>query len=314
MKKLTKRALSFAVGFTLIAGTQFSAVSAASKTAKVNLATGLGVDTSVASSANAKDDKTNGKVQVDSLIAVITVDTETGKIVKCDFDAAQTVVNFDIKGVVKSDKTAEILTKMEKGDAYGMRKNSEIGAEWFEQAEAFAEWAVGKTPEEVTSLKTKKVNDAHPQVPDDADLTSSVTITVGSFLTAVEKAAANLAEPADVTGEYTTGLGVVTSIGSSTDAKADANGRGQVDTIVAAVTLDSKGVIVQCSIDSAQTRVAFDAKGAIATDLTAEVFTKTELEDKYGMKKNSGIDKEWYEQIAAFEEWVIAKLLMKLPA
>lgn len=273
-----------------------------SKTESVT--TGLGIVTGIGSSASATAEKA-GNAQVDSIIAVVTLDSN-GKITKCSLDAAQTRVGFDQAGVVTADKAAAIQTKVEKGEGYGMKKNSAIGKEWNEQAAAFAAWAVGKTIDEVKNLKTKKVDDNHTAVPDVADLTSSVSIDVGEFKEAIEKAGAN-AKSASVSGTYKTGLGVVTSIKSSKDATAEAAGVGQVDSMIAAVTVDANGKIVACSIDSAQTRVNFDAAGQLTSDLAAEIKSKLELGDAYGMKKNSGIGKEWFEQINAFAAWTIGK-------
>ena len=104
-----------------------------------------------------------------------------------------------------------------------------------------------------------------------------------------------------------TGLGVVTSTAKSKDVSAEAEGVAQVDTIIAAITVDGSGKILAADIDSAQTKVNFSAEGKVTTELGADVPTKTDLGDKYGMKKNSGIGKEWYEQIGEFEKWLVGK-------
>lgn len=151
---------------------------------------GMGIETKISSSKSATADAV-GVGQVDSLLAVVAVDGD-GKITACGFDAIQSKVQFNADGTIATDLTAAVKTKAElKGD-YGMAKASPIGKEWFEQAESFAEWCVGKTVSEVTGMQTKKVDDNHPQVPDVADLNSTVTISVGDFLSALEKAAANV--------------------------------------------------------------------------------------------------------------------------
>lgn len=277
-----------------------------SSTGNNSISTGLGITTSIKSSASATDEKA-GNGQVDSLIAVVTLDSN-GKITKCSIDAAQTKVAFDATGVITADKAAAIQTKSEKGDGYGMKGNSGISKEWYEQANAFCAWTIGKTVDEVKGLKTKKVDDNHPEVPDVPELTSSVTISVGEFLVAVEKAAAN-AKTASVSGNYKSGLGVVTSIASSKDATADADGTAQVDSVIAAVTVDGSGKIVACTVDNAQTRVKFNASGELTSDLTAALKSKLELRDDYGMKNASAIGKEWYEQATAFADWTIGKTL-----
>ena len=79
---------------------------------------------------------------------------------------------------------AEVATKNQLGDAYGMKKASGIGKEWNEQAAAFCEYVTGKTVEEVTGIALTEKG-----APADADLAASVTVSVGDFLTLIEKAA-----------------------------------------------------------------------------------------------------------------------------
>lgn len=108
-------------------------------------------------------------------------------------------------------------------------------------------------------------------------------------------------------GELKTGLAVMTKIGSSADAAADAAGNAQTDIMISAVTVDAEGKIVQCVIDSLQSVVNFGTDGKITTDTTAEVQTKNELGTNYGMHKASSIGKDWNEQAAAFAEYCIGK-------
>lgn len=110
------------------------------------------------------------------------------------------------------------------------------------------------------------------------------------------------------------GLGHKVSIAKSTDATADAEGLAQVDTVMAAVTVDSAKKILGVVIDTAQIKVNFDTTGKITTDLNAEQKTKVELGDAYGMKKASSIGKEWYEQIAELEKWMVGKTVDKITA
>ncbi len=111
-----------------------------------------------------------------------------------------------------------------------------------------------------------------------------------------------------------TGLGHTISVAKSKDAAADAEGLAQVDTVMAAVTVDSSKKILGVVIDTAQVIVNFDATGKITTDLNKEQQTKVELGDLYGMKKASSIGKEWYEQIADLEKWMIGKTVDKITA
>ena len=143
---------------------------------------GLGVVTSIGSSKDLEGDQ--GAAQVDSVIATVAVD-ENGRIVDCQIDAAQTKVTFDAAGKITSDKSAEYKTKDELGADYNMKGASSIQKEWTEQAEAFAQWCIGKTVDEVKNIPLKD------GVPNTIDLVTSVTIHVTDFVTAVEKAVNN---------------------------------------------------------------------------------------------------------------------------
>lgn len=115
-------------------------------------------------------------------------------------------------------------------------------------------------------------------------------------------------------GAVKTGLGTVISIEKSKDATAEADGAAQVDTVMAAVTVDGSGKIVKVTIDTAQTKVSFSADGKITADKAAELKTKVEAGNAYGMKKASSIGKEWYEQIADLEKWMVGKTIEQVKA
>jgi hypothetical protein len=66
-----------------------------------------------------------------------------------------------------------------------MKKASGIGKEWYEQADAFAKYCVGKTAADVKGIAL--TDDGHAA---DADLAASVTVHIGPFMTNVDKAAA----------------------------------------------------------------------------------------------------------------------------
>jgi len=148
--------------------------------------TGLGHSVSIAKSADATAEKP-GLAQVDTVMAAVTFD-KSGKILGLKIDNAQTKVNFDITGKVTTDKTQLQKTKVELGEGYGMKKASKIGKEWFEQIAELEKWMVGKTVDQVKAMKTKKVDEAHPNVPDIADLSSKVTVSVQDYIFAVEEA------------------------------------------------------------------------------------------------------------------------------
>ncbi|MBC8535087.1 FMN-binding protein [Feifania hominis] len=264
-----------------------------------DLRTGIGVVSSLSSSKAPADGK-DGTAQTDATIAAVTVDRD-GRIVACTIDAIQAKIGFDASGAITTGADAQFQTKQELGRNYGMYKASSIGKEWSEQADAFAQYAVGKT---VAELKGLAVNEAG--APTDTDLNSSVTLSVGGFLEAIEKAVAN-ASGSSAQGSDTLRLAVITSASSSTSATADKEGTAQSDSTIAAVTLDRDGKITSCVIDALQAKVKIDATGAIKTDLAEPVKTKNELGQNYGMHKASSIGKEWNEQAAAFSQYVVGK-------
>ncbi len=147
---------------------------------------GLGTDISLAKSRGL-DGETMPMAQFDNTMAAVAFDAD-GVIVGVLIDNAQIRVEYDEEGVVTTNKAEAPKTKVQLGDDYGMKRVSEIEMEWFEQIEALQEWMVGQTVAEVQTLPVKVVDDAHQNVPDIPELTSTVTITVESYLAAVAEA------------------------------------------------------------------------------------------------------------------------------
>jgi len=110
------------------------------------------------------------------------------------------------------------------------------------------------------------------------------------------------------------GLGMTTSIATSKDATAEKDGTAVVYSFIAAVTVDANGVITAADLDVLQAKVAFNAEGKLTSDLSAPALTKTELGEAYGMKKASPIGKEYDEQLAGLEQWLIGKTAAEFKA
>ncbi len=92
-------------------------------------------------------------------------------------------MNFDNTGAITTDLTAAVQTKNQLGEAYGMGKYSPIGKEWNEQTASFCQYITGKTIDEVLGIAINQ--DTKPA---EADLSSSVTISIGSFLELISQA------------------------------------------------------------------------------------------------------------------------------
>ena len=150
-------------------------------------ATGVGMVTSVTTTAATADKA--GTVSVNTTVCALTLD-ENGVITGIRFDVVQPKGSFDTAGAVVGDATSAPDSKVIKGDAYGMKKASAIGKEWFEQAAFLEEWCIGKTVEEVLGMPTAVKNEEHNCVPAGEDVLAGCTIDVGSFLKALEIAAA----------------------------------------------------------------------------------------------------------------------------
>ena len=148
---------------------------------------GLGIHTYISGSDAGDND---GRGQVNSVVCTLILDDN--KVIKAiQFDTAQTNVNFNKEGKLTTDLAAPVLSKLEKGEAYGMRKASPIQKEWFEQMASLEAYCIGKTVEEVLAMPTYERDANHTKVPDLADLKTTVTIDVGGYLAALEKAANN---------------------------------------------------------------------------------------------------------------------------
>lgn len=246
-----------------------------------------------------------GSAQTDVTVAALALDAD-GKIVKAHIDVAQNkfAVNDDGTFAVEPAE-AEFKTKTALEGEYGMAGASQIKKEWFEQANAFEDYIVGKTPEEVTAIPTDKKDDHHLNVPTDADLLASVTIDIGEFQKAVADAAENTK---DAKGATQLGLSMASQLGHSTKAAADDKGAVvQFETSIAVTGIDADGKIVATLLDNAQNSVSFNTDGTVAADQPAEGTTKKHLLEDYNMKGSSAIGKEWYEQVEGMEAFVAGK-------
>lgn len=265
--------------------------------------TGFGVGFSNYNSRDVDEDM-DGKVDTQAYAAAVTVDKD-GKVVKCTIDAMMSVFDFNEEEILTGPETV-FKTKNELGDDYGMRKASPIGKEWNEQAAAFAEYCVGKTADQIRNIAV-----SDDGVATDKNLASSVTVPVSGYqnpvLMAIENAVELGAQASD-----TLGLGIV-GTGEQTVVKED---DGIPATAVAynhycVVTLDADGKITSCFYDASQGKFKVEG-GKITTDLNAEIKTKNQLGDEYGMRKASPIGKEWNEQADAFAKYVTGKTLSEV--
>lgn len=132
---------------------------------------------SKATNAGEKD----GSFEVLTTVCSVVLD-DNGVIKMVKFDTAQTKLGFTAAGVATTEAGTVVPSKEEKQEAYGMRKASPIGKEWFEQAAALEAWCVGKTLEQVMAAP---LNNGYPT---DADLVTGCTMGISDYLVALQKA------------------------------------------------------------------------------------------------------------------------------
>ncbi|NJP40999.1 hypothetical protein HCH52_08030 [Oscillospiraceae bacterium HV4-5-C5C] len=145
----------------------------------------LAVVTTAASSVSVGEDTDapeQGTAEVDSTYAAVSLN-DKAVITSAVLDASQAPVQFDATGKLVTDTTQAVKSKNALGTDYGMSAKATKG-EWNVQAQAFADYIVGKTPAEAAGLAVAEDGTAA-----DTDLLSSVTIHIGDFLSALKKLA-----------------------------------------------------------------------------------------------------------------------------
>lgn len=115
----------------------------------------------------------SGRVRLNCSAAAVTFRGEM--MTSCRIDSVQADVSFDAMGTVTGGVADHVKTKTELGEDYGMKRFGGAKYEWYEQADHFAAYAVGKTAAQILGLA---LNDGKPA---DADLAASVTISVTPF-------------------------------------------------------------------------------------------------------------------------------------
>ena len=240
------------------------------------------------------------KIEYDVSVVAVTVD-DAGVITSCIIDSLGTTVEIDAAGMIVTDTSVAPVTKNELGDNYNMKAYAGSKYEWYEQAAALADFAVGKTVEE---LKSGAIDESG-KAPAGSDLATTATIYLGGYVNAIEAAVNNAQHLGAQAGDELK-YAVIASLTDSTAATADDEGLAQLNLDAVALTVKD-GVITSCALDSLQGKVNFDAAGVITTDLTAPIQTKNQLGEAYGMKAWGGATYEWNEQAANFAAYVTGK-------
>ena len=257
--------------------------------------------TGLAVVANTTGSENGVKADYDVTLVAVLVDDD-GIIRDCIIDSIGTTVEFDAAGTITSDITAAVLSKNELGDSYGMVAWGGAVAEWYQQADALARFAVGKT---IDQFKSTAI-DATGKAPAGSDLASSATIYLGGYVAAVEQAVNNARHLGAQTGDELR-LAAMPKLSSSVSATAEKAGTAQLDCDVTALTVNEGGKVTSCYIDSLQAKVTFGTDGVITGGISQAVETKNQLGERYGMVAWGGAIAEWNDQAASFAAYVTGK-------
>ncbi len=262
---------------------------------------GLGV------SLNMDSSKT-GNAQVDACAAAVVLDPN-GKIVAAKIDVAQNKMDVTDGAV---DTEATFLTKLEKGDDYGMVAYSDATLEWYQQAAAFEQYVIGKTADEVKNMPTTTLENGHV-VTTDETLYASCSISISEFQEAVVKACNDEQGTSFTTAEpFTLGLAINSTADESVAATAEEDGVVKMYSEFAAAVIGKDGKILAALTDATQPQIKINAAG----EITDTVFngTKRELKEGYNMVAYSNATLEWYQQAKNFTDYAVGKTAADLRA
>ena len=248
-----------------------------------NLSLGLGVIVTPSSS----------KAEISVTVAAVTL-KGNGRIVDCEIDTLSTSAS-GANGELAIPSAYK--TKGELGDAYNMLLYGNARAEWYEQRDAFCDFARGKTIEQIKTAINTAGNATDP------GLAASCTINVDEFLKALVRACKDAKETNAKKGDELV-LSFYTQDGGST-LGAD-GGKYAIVCNVGAFTIN-EDKITAARIDTADVSVALKKDGT-PTSTQQTQLTKRQKGDDYGMLSAWGSKlAEWHVQVDAFEIYVCGK-------
>lgn len=251
--------------------------------------TGLGVVT--------KAEATERAGTITTTAAAVLLDAD-GKLVDVMLDELESSVSADGSGAVTMP--SDYRTKRQMGTDYPLEEVSSIQKSWAEQADAFADYLTGKTPEDVKKLELDESGKAK-----DADLLSGCTIVVEPYRDAILRACENAKALGAAKGDRAV-LGIEASNGSSgKSAIDDKDLTAQVNVTLAALTLDENDRVTSAMADETEPAMTVSADGTVTAP--EAIRTKLEQGDDYGMRKASQLGKEWYEHSEGYCDYLKGK-------
>lgn len=233
-----------------------------------------------------------------STVAGALVD-EDGKVIDVKVDVMQ--IDADLE---KNDGiVTKLKTRKELGDNYELKSESETGKKWYEQIEALEDFCKGKTADEISESFNY-----FSGITTDEKLLSSCDINVGTEVKAITQAVIG-AKSLNADDSNQLKLAITAENVENTDEdKEILEYRMQY----AAVTVDKKGVITSCLIDESEgscTIIDGEYK-----EFPGIYNTKKQLGIQYGLKSDSSINMEWYEEAKSLESFASGKTAEELIA
>ena len=262
---------------------------------------GMGVSVSTASTKE-------GHAQVDATVATVVTDAD-GKIVMCRLDCAQNKMDVEDGEV---DTAAQYETKRELRERYNMVAYSDAKYEWFEQAEAFEAYVVGKTADEVKNMETRQ-NDHGYTVTADETLYATCSIDITAFVDAVVKACNDeKGQTFTAADGFKLGLAAISTSAESTSATDDEDAVVKMYTEFGATVVGADDKIVAAITDAIQPQIKMDEDGEV-TEIIYKG-TKRELGPDYGMVAYGSAIAEWDAQAQAFADYTVGKTSAEVTA
>lgn len=258
-----------------------SSSSTVSKPVAASVKTGLATVNSMAVSDDAVTAKT--------VVAAVSVG-DGGKITACRIDELETDAKLK-DGKISREK--DVRSKYEMGDAYGLASAEPSSKEWYEQVDALCDYVVGKTAAEVAEIPLED------GVAVEEELHAKCQLVVTSFLEAVGKACDMASDRGAQAGDK---LSLAMTATDGSDNAADAV---KTDVNIAAVTLNSDGVVTDCLVDLASKKV--EVKDGAFFGNTGAYRSKKDRKTDVDDTSDTEADAEWNASAKAFEEYVIGK-------
>ena len=220
-----------------------------------------------------------------------------GKITACRVDEIETDAKLK-DGKITREK--DMRSKYAQGDDYGLATSAPLSKEWYKQIDALCDYVVGKTAAEVAEIPLDN------GVTTDETLRSRCELTITPFIEVIGKAC-------DLATERGAQAGDALSLSlTATDSTDGSDKAVQTDVHVAAVALNSRGVVTDCLVDVASRKV--EVTDGAFSGMTGAYRSKKD--QRTGMDDTSATeeDAEWGASAKAFEEYVIGKTARQVKA